>query len=525
MRSLLAFPFLITAIIGCQSEPTGLVVSLAPESPTTQDLVEVIIEQEAIDKNGDAISYSYQWQVDGGPTGETGSTLTSSRTQKNQTWTVFVTPSDGGLTGEAATASVTILNSPPKVTLSLDGGNPYTDDNIQVLTETSDADFDKVDVTYTWSVDGQLTEYSGYTIEAALTEKGQTWEVQAVPNDGEVNGETATLTFTVGNTAPEFEDAKITPLSINKGDTLNCVGSGWFDQDGDPEGYLTTWFVNDTEVSTASELPLMDYERNDQVYCELTAFDGELVGNTITTNKVVIQNARPTVGAVVISPEDPVNGTAIESEVNDIVDLDEDEVSLNYEWLVDGKFAGRDAELSGKTIVRGQTIQLQVTPNDSRSNGEPVLSNVLTVANTPPVITDIDLGPVDPQTNDILVVEVTTRDVDRDTVTVDYEWYVNGTKISATGDTLDGVTHFDKNDTVYVIATPSDTESGAAETSATLTVQNTLPAAPELIFDPVEPTDSDDVVCEVDSQAPDEDGDTITYTVNWTVNGYALYRS
>jgi hypothetical protein len=101
-------------------------------------------------------------------------------------------------------------------------------------------------------------------------------------------------------------------------------------------------------------------------------------------------------------------------------------------------------------------------------------------------------------------------------------WSVNGTVVSATKDELDGLTSFDKNDTVSVTVTPKDSESGASVTSALLTVVNTLPEAPELALTPSEPSATDDVVCEVDYQEPDLDGDVLTYTVAWEQNGVAF---
>ena len=150
----------------------------------------------------------------------------------------------------------------------------------------------------------------------------------------------------------------------------------------------------------------MDFVRNDRVDCTLTAFDGTDVGNSKDAPFIIIQNAAPTADNVVIGPEDPVHGTVIESEVTGKIDLDGDEYELNYRWFVDGSLAGRTERLDGDTIRRGQQIQLEVTLFDGKSTSEPYLSNILTVANTPPVISDVTIDPTDPATEDELVATV-----------------------------------------------------------------------------------------------------------------------
>ena len=430
---------------GCNQVPEGLSVTLTPEDAQTLDDVAVEFVSAAVDKNKkDTVTYAYQWMVDGSPTGETDRILPATRTKKNQVWTVVVTPSDDKERGEAASAEITIQNTPPVVSPSVEPSAPKTTDNVQVFANDSDDDFDRVDVSYSWTRDGAPVSLDTFVLRASDTQKGQVWEVTVTPTDDEEAGESKTLSITIGNTPPIFEAAKIRPTLVNRGDVISCLGEGWFDEDGDAEGYQTTWLVNGTEVSTEPTLDLMDFVRNDRVDCTLTAFDGTDVGNSKDAPFIIIQNAAPTADNVVIGPEDPVHGTVIESEVTGKIDLDGDEYELNYRWFVDGSLAGRTERLDGDTIRRGQQIQLEVTLFDGKSTSEPYLSNILTVANTPPVISDVTIDPTDPATEDELVATVKARDVDRDTITYTYEWYVGGVKSSETSEILDGITDFDK---------------------------------------------------------------------------------
>ncbi len=85
---------------------------------------------------------------------------------------------------------------------------------------------------------------------------------------------------------------------------------------------------------------------------------------------------------------------------------------------------------------------------------------------------------------------MSTTDADGDTVSLSYAWYVDGSASSATGSTLDGSTWFDKGESVYVVVTPNDGDEGI-----------------------------DDLLCELDSASTDVDGDSLAYSVTWTVDG------
>jgi hypothetical protein len=515
-------PPLLLLIAACNEAPDGLQIALSPENPTTTDTLEVSFTSEASDKNDDPISYSYTWSVDGEPSSEATESVSSVRTKKHQTWEVTVVASDEKLPGVAQSATVTILNTPPSADLSLSLSNPTTNDSVQVFADTEDADLDAVEMRYEWSLEGEATEITGYILGAADTEKGQQWEVTGIPNDGDEDGPAVSLQFTIGNTPPDFAAAIISPKPVTKNDTVTCIGEDWFDEDGDPETYLTAWFINGDLVGEESSQSLNDYTRGDQVYCTLTAFDGLEEGNTERSETLTIQNASPVVDSVIIGPEDPINGTLIEAEITGITDVDGDEVDLDYVWLVNGKDVSHRSYLIGDDLVRGQTVQLEITPSDPSTMGSPVLSNTLNVVNTPPIVLTLDLSPTAPTTNTSIKAQTTTTDPDKDTIDLSYAWFVNGLAVSETSDTLDGAIDFEKEDTVYVIVTPSDTEDGTPKTSATVTIANTPPLAPELVFTPSAPTSSEDLVCEVDFQEPDEDGDVITYTVEWQLNGVAF---
>jgi hypothetical protein len=150
----------------------------------------------------------------------------------------------------------------------------------------------------------------------------------------------------------------------------------------------------------------------------------------------------------------------------------------------------------------------------------------VTVNNTPPTITTLNLSPNTVYTNDVIQVSANGTDADGDPITYAWDWYVDtGTgfvlvqsNAGSNSDTLDGVYHFDKGDQVYVILTISDGSSVVSQTSSTVSIQNTAPSAYNVLITPTDPVAGiDDLECI--AQGSDADGDTVTFAYTWEVNG------
>jgi hypothetical protein len=157
---------------------------------------------------------------------------------------------------------------------------------------------------------------------------------------------------------------------------------------------------------------------------------------------------------------------------------------------------------------------------DDGKGGTSTATDTVVIANTAPVIDSVTLSPASVYTNDTITAAVATSDDDGDSVTVSYDWYVDGSLVSATSRTLDGVGYFDKHEDVYVIVTPHDgTESGDALTSGSVTVSNTQPGAPDVEITPTAPEPEDHLECELAAASTDVDSDTVTYTYDWYLDG------
>ena len=129
-----------------------------------------------------------------------------------------VTVSDGTATSGPLTSSpVTILNTAPTATVSLNDDTPDTNATLTATATRADADAgDTVTLTYLWTVNGvprQTTTTTSLTDTFDLSvagngDPGQSVVVTVTPNDGTANGSgvSDTATVTGGSTPPIFAD-------------------------------------------------------------------------------------------------------------------------------------------------------------------------------------------------------------------------------------------------------------------------------------------------------------------------------
>src|SRR5438105_15069367 len=127
------------------------------------------------------------------------------------TITVEVTPNDGTVSGTTASDTATVADHAPTATVSLNDHSPKTNDTLTATATKADVDGDTVTLTYVWKVNGVVKKTTSGS--SALTDTfdlsqpgngdlGDTITVEVTPNDGTVNGTTASATATVADHAP-----------------------------------------------------------------------------------------------------------------------------------------------------------------------------------------------------------------------------------------------------------------------------------------------------------------------------------
>jgi len=513
----------VIALMGCNQPPGGHVVSIQPAEPTTVDDLEVILDELAYDEDEDVLAYQYAWYRDGALLAELEDvTVPADRTTKGEVWTVEVTVNDGKLTSEApATASVTIQNSAPTLELSLVSDRVGTEVDIEATVDTTDLDEDEVELDVSWTQDGTPVELDALTVPAALTSKGEIWEVTVIARDDESESAPQTLAARVTNTAPVALGATLTPSDIDASTRVRCVSQGWRDVDGDDPDYRVSWVINGTETTSPGEVLTGEFfDKGDAISCILVPWDGEDEGEPVTSDSVVVQNIAPSVLSASLDPTSPTTTDDVTVTLGEVEDLDGDRVDVEVRWTVDGRASGTGLTLPASRTAKGRQISATLIPTDGEDDGPAYKLGPITVANTPPQVSSVTITPSTARTNDTLRAVASATDVDADSVSLTYTWQVNGTPIPGSTSTLSGSRWFDKGDSITVTATPDDgTDTGTPVTSASLRVANTPPTAPSIRINPSSPSPSDTLRCQLTTASTDADGDSLSYSAAWTRNG------
>lgn len=231
----------------------------------------------------------------------------------------------------------------PEIRIVPDEPSTLDDLTCTIFQGSADPDGQPVTYTYAWFRNGNATLVVGDLVTADQTAALDDWTCQVVASDGTLSSGLAEDTVTVGNSAPSADEATLGPDPAFETTVLTCEGSGWLDDDGDPESYDVVWSVGGVPVPvTTATLDGTWFDRDEPVFCELTPNDGIDTGATLTSNVITIQNTPPEPPEVVVTPEptatqDQDLTCAISVDATD-VDSDPILVPDSYEvsWLIDG---------------------------------------------------------------------------------------------------------------------------------------------------------------------------------------------
>ena len=259
-------------------------ISLTPANPTAADDLVVEIVTPATDPDGDEVEYRVAWTVDGEQLeGVEGLTLESMFTRRGERWTVNVTSFDGIEGGGVAVKRVDIENTLPTVeSISISPSEAYEKTELVcVYSEPQDMDNDVIDQRQAWSVNGDELPVIG-TLTGEHFDKGDEVVCLVHANDGvEASAPFMSEPIIVQNSLPSIVGCsfEVENNEFPVGEPVVIQSNGWNDDDGDLEDYLYAWYVNGSMVAETVELAPSQFGVGDSIYVELTAWDGEDVGN------------------------------------------------------------------------------------------------------------------------------------------------------------------------------------------------------------------------------------------------------
>ncbi len=207
-------------------------------------------------------------------------------------------------------------------------------------------------------------------------------------------------------------------------------------------------------------------------------------------------------------------------------DVDGGTPVLAYAWSgsVSGSLGSSDTvDLSLTSAVSAETITCTATATDT-AGGTGTGTATRTLDNRSPTVS-VTLSPDPALSTDTLTCAATTADLDGDTPTTTFTWTVGSSSVSATSSaasssTLSGA--FAPKDTVSCGASTDDGKGGTATASASLVIGNQAPTISSVVLSSSVVYTND--VLSVAATLADPDGDTLTTTYDWYVEG-ALAQS
>jgi len=248
-------------------------------------------------------------------------------------------------------------NQPPSTpTVTIDPLGPTTNDDLDCqATGSLDPEGAVVTYTYDWQLGGVSSGWTAITLLAATTQTGEEWSCVVTPwDDQNLDGAPGSATVTIDNTLPSYSSLVLQPYQAYETSILECIPSGWFDPDGDPEGAIYEWWVGGIQSATVTDtLDGADFDHFDDVYCVVYPFDGVDLGNPLTSNTITIENTPPGDPDIAIDP-DPLHydEDILCTIVTAAPDDDNDAIVYEYEWERDGVL---EAGLTGGTVPAADT--------------------------------------------------------------------------------------------------------------------------------------------------------------------------
>lgn len=186
---------------------------------------------------------------------------------------------------------------------------------------------------------------------------------------------------------------------------------------------------------------------------------------------------------------------------------------LRMEFLIEIKGNLKEIKMNKKWILVFPIICFFILSCGKKEERE-----IVSKANSPPVITSITILPENPTKESNLTVYVQSRDPDHDNVTYRYQWMRNDEEIIGEESSVLKSEKFKKGDLIRVVVTPYDgKDEGKSVSSGPVKILNSPPVIQEVWIEPKTPTVREPLKAHI--KGYDADGDFIYYTYRWERNG------
>jgi hypothetical protein len=425
-------------VVIADTAPGPVQVSLCDGPVPTGTIPEVKVVRPAFDADGDAVTYRYEWTLNGALLPQAQQARLGVALKKRDVVRVQVTPWDGELPGPSVMATCAGRNTPPTApAVALEPVVPtaLSGLNVKLLRPATDLDGDAITYRYRWSRDGLPFALEGATLAPRSLRRGEAWRVEVTAFDGDQAGEPVRLEAVVANTVPPQPQVILKPAAPLTGAALSCEATGP-ERDADQEaitiGYR--WSRNDKLEPLAEGQPVLAagvIRRGERWRCEAWASDGRSESPHASA-EVTVQNGPPGAPQVVIEPDPAHTRDQLACRVAvPSVDPDGDEVSYTFAWWRNDKVVPESSPsglLPSLATVNRDRFKCSATPSDGMARGPAGFADRV-VSNSPPGPAHATILSRHPRAGQPLRCEITTKseDPDGDQVRYRYRWTRNGT--------------------------------------------------------------------------------------------------
>jgi len=213
------------------------------------------------------------------------------------------------------------------------------------------------------------------------------------------------------NAPPVVESVHVEPQEPVPGDTLTATAVA-VDPDGDPLRLFYSWSVNGQVMDVGSSAAFKPGKlgSGDRIMVEVVASDGRNESEPLRVS-VGAGNRAPFIRSAAVDPADDAKPGDTLRALVDAEDPDGDPLRLEYTWLVNGSSRGNAESFETKGLRRGDEVQVKVVVGDGRERSPAVTSEVVELANRPPVFAGV---PAREEAGGVYFYKLEARDPDGD---------------------------------------------------------------------------------------------------------------
>lgn len=229
----------------------------------------------------------------------------------------------------------------------------------------------------------------------------------------------------------------------------------------------------------------------------------------VNTVGVASSNANSVTGSLEIVPNNAVRGT-----VFSVVSRNFDLAGKRIEWTVNGAIVPgvAAAQFKASEVKKGDVVQARISGADFE-----MLSNAVEIKNSPPLVEGCRIMPLVFKPGESIYAEAATYDSDGDTVTLSYEWTINGKPAGAEQRVAVPLRRGDK---ISIKMTPFD---GEAYGPPAISEKEILSMPP--VIEEHREYSFDGAVYTYQVKAADPDGDKLTFALASSPEGMTIDSS